>query len=203
MPKPENAKKSKDAKNMNPAEGEIPRDHRTHESTAFLRGLFSELREQQAKYCDLTGQLLGLEARIELSEKTLCLTRDHFAMTVAKTEDALPNDWSKVLQSVRYVGVRLADACVKSLEEHKKMTPEQLLRDLNDGMFRFRTNSPLREIHGALLRNPNVKRSSGSYVWIAPPEAKQLPMRMRVVQRELVPSAATTPGEGKTKEVAS
>lgn len=176
--------------------------HTTHESTAYLGGLFQEFCELTKKYNDLTGHLLSLEARIELAEKTLCLTRDHFAMTIARTQDAVPNDWSKVLNSVRFVGVRLADACAKSLQEHGKMTPEKLLRDLNDGMFRFRTNSPLREIHAALLRHPYVRKSGGVYTWVAPPAEKQLPMRLRVVRREMVTLDAakeletTTPSAG-------
>ena len=171
-----------------------PADHRkspeqksgtTAESTAYLSGLFSEFLEQQHKYSQLTEELLSLEARIELAEKTLCLTRDHFKMTVARTQDALPKDWNKVLNSVRYVGIRLADACAQSLREHGKLTPEQLLRDLNEAMFRFRTNSPLREIHAALLRHPHVKKCSGAYVWVAPPDAKQVPMRLRMIKPDL------------------
>ena len=133
----------------------------------------------------LTGELLGMEARIELSEKTLCLTRDHFKMMITKTQDAMPNDWSEALMSVRYVGIRLADACAKSLQQHTKMTPDELLRDLNNGMFRFRTNSPLREIHAALLRHPHVKRTASGYTWTAPPTEKQLPMRLRVVKGDI------------------
>jgi hypothetical protein len=184
-------KNHKEKKEMKPVENHGSPDHEspsgtTAESTAYLRGLFTEFLEQKRKYSELTERLLSLEARIELSEKTLCLTRDHFSMTVAKTQDALPNDWNKVLRSVRYVGVRLADACAESLREHGKMTPEQLLRDLNDAMFRFRTNSPLREIHAALLRHPHVKKCSGAYVWIAPPDAKQVPMRLRAIKPEFL-----------------
>jgi hypothetical protein len=184
--------KNKDAASK--ADADSPKKHKpphaTYESTAFLRGLFRELHEQIGRYTALTGELLGMEARIELAEKTVCLTRDHFKMKIAKTQDALPTDWGKALESVRFVGVRLADACAKSLQAHTRMTPEELLRDLNDGMFRFRTNSPLREIHAALLRHPHVKRSGGAYVWTAPPTEKQLPMRLRVVQREMIPTGA-------------
>src|ERR1700723_3557238 len=76
----------------------------TMEATAFLRGLFHEFQEQTKKYQSLTSQLLSLEAQIELVEKTLCLTRDHFAMTIKNTEHAVPNDWDKVFHTVRFVG---------------------------------------------------------------------------------------------------
>jgi hypothetical protein len=187
MPKPDQTttKKLPESSSLNTHKEENAQEP-THESTAFLSGLFNELHQQMHKYNSLTGNLLSLEARIELAEKTLCLTRDHFAMTVARTQDALRKDWSTVLKSVRFVGVRLADACAKALQENTKMTPEQLLRELNDGMFRFRTNSPLREIHAALMRHPHVKKSGGSYVWVAPPMEEQLPMRLRVMEREIV-----------------
>jgi len=178
----------------------VPHEHRTYESTAYLNGLFTQFNEQKKKYHILIGQLMGLEAQTELAEKTLSLARDHFAMTVEKTQDAIPTDWSDDLNSVRYVGIRLADACTNSLREHKKMTPEQLLRDLNNGMFRFRTNSPLREIHGALLRHPHVKREKGAYVWIAPPDAEQIKMRLRVAQREWVAPETKEDANSETRE---
>ncbi len=191
--------KSEDTKTMNSVDTKIPNTARTFESTAYLKGVFSVFQDQRSKYCQLTGELLSLEAQTELAEKTLCLARDHFAVMVEKTQDALPNDWTAVLDSVRYVGIRLADACSKSLQEHKKMTPEELLRDLNNGMFRFRTNSPLREIHAALMRHPHVKREKGSYVWVAPPNAEQITMRLKVAQREwVVPEQK----ESETKELA-
>jgi hypothetical protein len=152
----------------------------TTEATAFLGGLFSEFKQQTEKYHHLTAQLLSLEAQIELAEKTLCLTRDHFAMTINKTEGAVPNDWEKELHKVRFVGVRLADACKLLLQEKKKLTPDQFLDGLNDGMFRFRTNSPLREIHAALLRQSFAEKRDSAYVWVGKPE-QQMPLRMRVV----------------------
>jgi len=152
----------------------------TTEATAYLGGLFGEFQEQTAKYHSLTAHLLSLEAQIELAEKTLCLMRDHLAMAIEKTEGAVPNDWEKVLHKVRFVGVRLADACNVVLQEKKKLTSEQLLHELNDGMYRFRTNAPLREIHAALLKQSFVEKRGSTYVWIGTPE-QQMPLRMRVV----------------------
>src|SRR5260370_4671575 len=121
------------------------------EATSFLRGLFDEFQQQKERYANMTAGLLSLEARIELAEKTLCLTRDHLAMSIEKTDSAVPNDWTKILNSVRFVVRRLADAGVTLLQDHGTMTPKEILTALNNGMFRFRTNSPLREIHAALL----------------------------------------------------
>ncbi len=157
----------------------------TTEATAYLGGLFGEFQEQTQKYHSLTAQLLSLEAQIELAEKTLCLMRDHLAMAIEKTEGAVPNDWEKVLHKVRFVGVRLADACNVLLQEKKRLTSEQLLHELNNGMYRFRTNAPLREIHAALLKQSFVEKRGSMYFWIGKPE-QQMPLRMRVVSTSQV-----------------
>ncbi|HKV23285.1 MAG TPA: hypothetical protein VJN93_01725 [Candidatus Acidoferrum sp.] len=180
----------------------IARVNYSMESTSFLGGLYCELHEQVHKYQALTRELLSLEARIELAEKQLCLARDHFAMTIDKTESALPNDWQKIFQSVRFVGLRLADACQALLQEKKKLTPQQFLRGLNEGMFRFRTNSPLREIHAALLKQTWANKVGDSYVWMGNPE-QQMPLRMRVLNTQVIdqkPIKDGTTGSGQGKE---
>jgi hypothetical protein len=172
----------------------------TMEATAFLRGLFQEFQEQIKKYQTLTAQLLSMEAQIELVEKMLCLTRDHFAMTIDKTESALPNEWDKVFHKVRFVGVRLADACKVLLQEKKKLTTEQFLTGLNEGMFRFRTNSPLREIHAALLRQSFAKKAAGGvYVWLGDAE-QQMPLRMRALKTRIIDQAPLKEGTTDSAE---
>jgi hypothetical protein len=161
----------------------------TTESTAYLGGLMKQFREQSNRYHQLTGHLLSIQAQIELTEKTLSLTRDHLAMVIQRTEFAHPNDWETVLRSVRFVGVRLADACSVLLQEHKKLSPEQILGGLNEGMFRFRTSSPLREIHAALLRQSFAKKSGKQYVWLGTAQ-RQIPLRMRVIESPVTPQVS-------------
>lgn len=168
-----------------------PKEHppaprtQTNEATSYLGGLFAAFHEQTQQYAQLTSQLLHLEARIELAEKTLSLTRDHLNMTINQTDSAAPHAWDKVLLSVRFVGVRLADACTALLKEKKKLTPDELLSGLNSGMYRFRTNSPLREIHAALLKQSSVKRVGQYWLWSG--TAEQLPLRLRVVKAAAKP----------------
>jgi len=172
------------------------------EATSFLRGLFEEFQAQQERYANMTESLLSLEARIELAEKTLCLTRDHLAMSIEKTDSAIPQDWTNILNSVRFVGMRLADACMTLLQEHGKMTPKEIFSALNSGMFRFRTNSPLREIHAALLRQNTAKRVGNAWIWTGTRE--QIPMRFRVLKRDTAqvvspPAASEVSGGGAEK----
>jgi hypothetical protein len=175
------------------------------EANSYLRGLFGEFTAQVERYATLTSSLLNLEARIELAEKTLSLTRDHLAMTIKQTEAAAPRDWEQDLKSVRFVGVRLADACMLLLQENKRMTPEEILIGLNKGMFRFRTNSPLREIHAALLRQSFAKKTGDTYVWTGGTQ-KQMPLRLRTAKPALVSTnvinndPADAPTANKLKE---
>ena len=138
----------------------------TLEATSWLEGLGVEFQEQVKRHTFLTKQLLQLEARIAMSEKALCAMRDQLQLGIAESDTALPMDWQPTIQSVKFVGVRLVDACLTLLQERKKLTPEELVLGLNAGMFRFRTNSPLREIHAALLRQAMAKKVGGVWVWV-------------------------------------
>jgi hypothetical protein len=151
----------------------------TTEATHYLKGLFQEFVAQVHRYHTLTGELASLEARVELAEKTMCLTRDHLALSVQNTDSAMPHDWNKVVKSVRFVGCRLVDACLDVLKDRRKLKPEELRDELNHGMFRFRTHSPLREIHAALMRQPSVQRIDDAWVWVG----EQTTMPLHVVKR--------------------
>lgn len=122
-----------------------------------------------------SGSLLALEARVELAEKTVSLTRDHLMTEIERSDSSTPRDWVSTLNNFRFVGSRLVDACMTVLEEGKRMTPQEILVALNRGMFRFRTSSPLREIHAALLRQSFAKKEDSVWVWsaTAPNEAQE------------------------------
>lgn len=146
----------------------------TTEATAYLNGIYNEFLEQTTRYHDLTAHLLDVEARVELAEKTLTLIRDHLQAMAEKLKHALSHDWKKTLASVRFVGVRPLDACVTVLRENKKLTTDQMVDALNRGMFRFRTNSPAREIHAALMRQPYAKKTDDGWEWRGSREPKEL-----------------------------
>ncbi len=151
----------------------------TTESTAYLQGLYTEFVMQKDRYHDLTANLREIEARLELAEKMLSLVRDHLAASITKTEFAEPHDWKDTLRGVRFVGVRLMDACVELLRAHKKMTGAEMVAALNEGMFRFRTNSPLREIHAALMRQQRrVKKTDDGWKWVGTDKTTAEPIRL-------------------------
>lgn len=152
----------------------------TTEAGAFLDGLYTEFVLQSNKYHDLTAALLAMGARVELAEKQLCLTRDHLAMMVNKTDcPVMPHNWAATLERVRFVGYRLVDACLEVIEQKGNVSSKELLEALNVGMYRFRTNTPFREIHAALLRQTNVERTEDGWKWLGPAAQQQTLTLMR------------------------
>jgi hypothetical protein len=162
---------SKDESKPKPKQQVVP----TTETVSWVGGLFKEYVEQLGRYHHLTSELLSLQARVELVEKNLCVTRDHLALAIEKSEEPMPEAWEKALASARFVGMRLADACLAILQQRKKVTHHEMLEVLNWGMFRFRTNAPAREIHGAMLRQPYVKRVSDGWIWAGPEVVEPVP----------------------------
>lgn len=167
----------------------------TTEAMSYLSGLHDEYEEQLGRYHSLTAELHSLQARVELVEKNLCVTRDHLAMAIEKSDEDVPKEWKQRLIKARFVGMRLADACLWLLKTHKRMTYVDLLNHLNVGMFRFRTNAPAREIHGALLRQPYVKRVSDGWMWTGPDSMGAPPSpSLRLVHEADAPNAAKASG---------
>lgn len=166
----------------------------TMEVDHYINGVFATFRENFSNYIALTQHERTIQARLELAEKTLCLTREHLLDTLKQAGNtATPKDWEPLLSNVRFVGVRLIDACYTVLSEKKKMTSDELLTAMNGGGYRFRTTSPLREIHAAMLKSKRYVRKVGNeYVWIGGGET--IEMRPKVV----TPVTADTTAMGPT-----
>jgi len=156
----------------------------TLEASAYATGVYEQLVEQHGRHNLLLVELMTAQAKVELSEKNLCTTRDHLAMMTAKPEVILKSEWKTALAMVRFVGWRLSDACAALLQQHRKLAFADLLGKLNDGNYRFRTGSPLREIHAAVLRHPNIKREGDLWMWTGP-EKGQKQIRLRLLRQAL------------------
>ena len=144
-----------------------PRLPRTLERRAFVEGLFAELTDQLSHYLELVGQQANLTARLTIAERNLKLTRDHLQAMMASTHEELPDDWRSVFRQVRFISVRLGDACIEVLKEQGPLTTEELVGHLNAGQFRFRTGTPLREVHAALLKQ-QVKKHKDHWRYVGP-----------------------------------
>jgi hypothetical protein len=167
MPKTVKSGKTKKQENAGPCH--------TNETQGYLSGLYADFTEQVTKYTEFVNRLLSIQARVELSEKNLANTREYFITQIAKSAGAVPEDWSATVACARFVGARLSDACLALLKEHRRLTPNQLLNYLNNGNYRFRTHTPFREIHGALLKHQSlVQRDGEDWTWVGPDPQLQL-----------------------------
>src|SRR5882762_10031357 len=102
------------------AKKRIP-DTTTLESSAYLEGLFDDFEQQMNRYKSLTAHLMGLEARLDLAEKTLSLTRDHLKIALQDMEGnrrQYTPRFTRESAKVRFLGMRLIDACEQVMAEH-------------------------------------------------------------------------------------
>ena len=138
----------------------------TLERRAYVNGLFQELMPQLHHHKEVAQQMLGLQAQIGLTERSLRVTRDHLLDVLSHTNEEVPPEWHEILDTVQFVGVRLGDACVQVLRKRESLAVHELLHELNEGQMRFRTGTPLKEITAALLRQPRVRRDGDHWVYV-------------------------------------
>jgi hypothetical protein len=133
----------------------------------FTIQLFATFHGTFANYNELLAAEREIQARLETAEKTVALTRDHLLDSLRNADDAAPpEEWKSLLDGVRFVGVRLVDACLTLLQEQGRLGSEGLLERLIAGGFRFRTASPLREIHAAMLKQQAARKAGNEYLWL-------------------------------------
>lgn len=137
----------------------------------FVTGLFEELHEQLTRHLTHVKDLSRAQGRIEVGERALVATRDYLLSILETTADEhVPEDWRDILDQVQFIGVRLGVACTDLIERHGPLTIEELHARLNDGQFRFRTSTPLREINAALIRNSRARKEGERWVYVRPTE---------------------------------
>ena len=136
------------------------------EEHSYYKGLVDEFVDEKHHYMGLVHQLMELEARVELAEHRLSLTREHLLHRADINPLWMPKNWQEEMFSVRFVGVRLVDACLRVLSELRSATSEELIQALNNGGFRFRSNTPGREVHAALIKQTaSVAKNGDKYVY--------------------------------------
>jgi len=135
------------------------------EPSSYVKGVYAAFHKQTDEYEKLTGLLLSLEDNIAIAEKQLQVTRDYLRVVIEQTAGAAPPNWDETLKGVRFVGVRLVDACLQILREQNELTTAELIEGLNHGMYRWRSNSPAREMNAALLRQKSVTRQDDMWIY--------------------------------------
>lgn len=136
------------------------------ERMGYVEGLLRELDSQTKHHIHLVQQLAELQARTDISERNLRLTRDHLLSTLESTKEDVPLNWREATSRVRFVGARLGDAAMEVLKSRPTpLSVGELEAALNEGQFRFRTGHPKREIHAALLRQRAAQRNPEDDTW--------------------------------------
>lgn len=149
------------------------------ERVGFVGGLFNALQDLLHTHTHIVLELGEIQGRFDISERNLRATRDHLLATVESSGEHVPKDWRKVIDQVRFLGARLGDAAIEVLKnEDDPCTLSEIHDVLNNGGFHFRTGTPLREIHAALIRQPGAKRDPETDTW-----RYELPQPMREVRR--------------------
>lgn len=144
------------------------------ERIGFVDGLLGELRELAHEHVARVQELAELEARIEIGERNLIATRDYINSVLSSSDEALPEGWLELIRSLEFLGMRLGDAAVEVLRRNSDaMSAGEIEAALNNGQFRFRTGSPRREIHAALLRQPKVDRVGDKWLYVSDEEKEE------------------------------
>lgn len=162
----------------------------TLERRAFVDGLFDELVEQTARYQEFTHEWLTMQGRMEMCEKAVRATRDHLLTSLEQTDEEVPLDWRKTLDTVRFVGARPADACLTVLRERGNVTTDGLIKELNRGGYRFNSPYPQREIQASMMRHPHVTRVGDLWTY-EPPQPKVVRPRRERGERETTEAKAS------------
>lgn len=135
------------------------------EEMSYISGLYNEFLFEKAHYHELVSQLMEAQGRVELAEGRLRLTRDHMIHRIGRSPLLAPKEWREQFLDVQFVGVRAGDACLMVLSEKGNASTEELVEALNNGGFRFRSNAPAREVHAAMIRQPNVRKEGEQWVY--------------------------------------
>ena len=137
----------------------------TAEREGYVEGLFEELEEQLDRYVEFSKQIQKIQAQIGIAEGTIQAIRGYIYTQFSNTEEDVPANWEMLLKQARFVGARLGDACVEILKEQNELSKAEMLDELNEGQYRFRTPHPLREINAALLRHPKIRKEGDMWIY--------------------------------------
>ena len=149
----------------------------TYERTSFIRGLITEFEQQTKRYVDAVGKLQEAQAHVALAERMVVATRDAVREFMEDTGDEIvPPNWEDILDTVRFVRVRITDACVELLRDRGPRDTNELVTLLNSGQFRFNTPTPRREVHASLINQKRARRVDGKWEYVPEEEGDGLPV---------------------------
>lgn len=130
--------------------------------------LIVEFREAKEKWQDAAFELHRAKAEYDYAEKRLWLARDHLIVTALRSPDPqtwVDHDLSAQIQPVACLGKTLKQAAQLALAELKSATADRLVDVMKERGFQFSGEVPVREFHGALIKQPWAWRNGESGEW--------------------------------------
>lgn len=149
----------------------------TLERQNYLEGLQIELANQFGRYNELLIEYSRLLGQLEVAERGVVLSRDHLLASIdcrdMENGDVCPQCMPELVGSIRFTGTRVAEAALTVLRENGTLDSDEMVAALNAGGFRFRTPTPMRELHAALLQQRRlVKRVGDQWTYIGKEEGE-------------------------------
>ena len=133
------------------------------DNSGWLRQLEARLADYRAAEKAAEEALRRAEENLEKATEELQLAENYYRQELRRLGVSEPAE----APGLRFKGLSLRDACLAALDESKhRVAREDLIRILGEGGFSFRSPTPGREIHAALLlvmKTGKVRRTEDAY----------------------------------------
>jgi len=132
----------------------------------FLRAIDERIRQRSEELESLLNEKEMLESKVSEAQQWLeraKALREAEAMKMVGVKSIQ----ATVAKSHRFFGMLPREACHVVLRERKRMSKAELAEELEKGGYQFGKSSPLRVVHFALARDPDVKMDVyGNVEWM-------------------------------------
>ncbi|MEO8458594.1 MAG: hypothetical protein ABI559_12390 [Chloroflexota bacterium] len=130
--------------------------------------LANEFLEAKKEWEDAAFQLHRAKAIYDYAEKRLWLARDQLLITAiraAEPQSVIDVGLAAEIRPVAYLGKTLRQAAQSALSELRSASAERLVDHMMERGYQFSGEVPVRVLHGALVKQPWVRRNGNSGEW--------------------------------------
>jgi hypothetical protein len=130
--------------------------------------LTKEFLEAKQQWQDASFDLHRARAVYDYAEKRLWLARDQLVITAMGSHDPqsiIDVELAVQMRPVAYLGKPIRQAAQEALFELGAATAEHIANYMKERGFQFSGVVPVREVHGALVKQPWASRNRQSGEW--------------------------------------
>jgi hypothetical protein len=128
-------------------------------------GLRNEFLTAKSEWEDAAFALHRAKARYDFAEKSLVLAREQLLINAMRTGHAPDAATITELRPVEYLGKTIKQAAQQALYELQSATIDTLAEHMMQRGFQFSAEVPVRELHGALVKQPWAWRNGQTGEW--------------------------------------